>query len=417
MSTVWGKEAGQATGRGFAGVDPDGFLAKFKAWVVKAPVDHGPGWFLHDDQSALGTDPYIVVCDVDAPAVNSMNNGPSGLPPKFMRIWMKSTEVGCIRVENFLWWNKSTHTGYGYWGGYYVYTYDSATFEYRFRGGYCGIVIHSRRASSWSHAGVLDWEGDSNLVEGTDKYGVLQSGITAGSSVVLQLAAGQAINFTVNKWYFIFNFDGQHWVNYCKVIARDTGADTVTVDYLQKNFQSGSVIASYAHRFHQFGNGVSGDINSGNNTAWINDNRGKSTIPYVSSNSYYTSYGNGSYAFFNPSHYYLSVSSGVRLAAIRDVLERLNNDDYGLQAVMRPIIVEYYRGQDSSYNTYNLGMNRAYGQTKELYFCYNNAFSTGADGKIINGKNYVKFGTVDEISYNDLGNNYAYLFLETESTT
>ena len=39
MSTVWGVEAGTATGRGFAGVDPDGFLAKFKTWVVKAAVD------------------------------------------------------------------------------------------------------------------------------------------------------------------------------------------------------------------------------------------------------------------------------------------------------------------------------------------------------------------------------------------
>lgn len=36
-------ESGVCTGRGFADVNVDGYMAKFKAWVVKVPADDGPG--------------------------------------------------------------------------------------------------------------------------------------------------------------------------------------------------------------------------------------------------------------------------------------------------------------------------------------------------------------------------------------
>ena len=37
------EESGSCTGRGFADVDANGLLAKFKDWVVKTPVNGGPG--------------------------------------------------------------------------------------------------------------------------------------------------------------------------------------------------------------------------------------------------------------------------------------------------------------------------------------------------------------------------------------
>ncbi len=402
---VWQVESGEATGRGFAGVDADGLLAKFATWVVKSGANGGPGWYLHDDQSALAIDPYIVVCDTQTPAVNDLATGPGGLPPKFIKIGMKDTQAGYIQIQYYMWWDNTTQTGRGLWAGWILMTLDSGTFAYSFRGGVEGIVVHTRVTgqSRLFISGVLDWEGDANLVEATSKYGVLTAEASAGSSVTLNLDTGQAANFTVGKFYFIYDFSVGTLVNYVKVTAKDELADTIVVETLASTFATGSVISPYAHRHTAFGttgyaNAKEFSLNYSGQVA------NYCCIPYVSSlvatNVVHDQDG------------YITIQA--KFDYLANTLLQIAPDDYNMRAVMRPIIGELYCA-NSNATTYDVGMNRAYGQVKNLYIAYNNSRSLEKDGLTVNAKNYVYLAHVSDLNIN-ASSVYDLLFLDTEST-
>jgi hypothetical protein len=181
-------------------------------------------------------------------------------------------------MQSLLWWDTTAKKAQGYFGGGRIATLDSQEFAYHFAAGAEAIGLFARIGTAWSNCILDEFESyGATFLEGTDKVGVLQSGITAGTSVVLQLATGEAANFTVGKNYYLYDLDGHTWVDYATVTARDTGAHTVTLNIVNFNFPAGAVLCAYAHRHVFFTSNYTGGTNMSSNsyTGY--------RIPYVSS--------------------------------------------------------------------------------------------------------------------------------------
>jgi hypothetical protein len=453
-------ETGTAHGRGFAGTDATGIMAKFYTWITKAYAAGGPLWYILDDFSAnvsknfattdvntgtevititghgfstghivqfsttgtlpgglslstsyyvirtgantfqvattyanamLGTakdltstgsgthtiTPYeffIVVCDTASPAVNDYNTGPGGNAPKFLKVGYLTTEAAYIRVSGYLWWDRTNHIGRGLWAGYRVATYDAADFAYDFRGGAEQLIFQARLGTAWTHAMIDDSIGDTNFLEAANKVGVLQSGVTAGSSVVLPLASGQELNFTVNNYYYIYDFNEHTWVNYFKVTAVDTGAHTITADVLYQNFPTGSVVSPYAHRYYMK------TTTANNGTAELCQNG--LVIPYYSSTT------NG-YVIHNPSLNTGLIYGAASFSWMTGLIGVLIPDDLGYYACQKPSIYENARPNDSYYVTYILSMNRCYGVAKNTYVTYKSTMAQMLDYRTIGSADWL----------------------------
>jgi len=379
MSTVWQKETGVATGRGF---DPNGYCGLFKTWVAKNAVSGGPNWYIWDDQSALLTDPYIIITDTLSPVVNDVTTGPDGLPPKFIKFGYLSATGQEVRMQHYMWWDNVAHAGFGLWSGKKITTYDATDFEYRFRGGAIGIAIHSRLASSWYSIGILDWEGDPNRIESISTYSVLTSGVSSGTSVVITLSSpAEASKFSVDKKYYIYDFQNESYVDYCKVTNVNSPASQITVDALEHNFPSGAVITSYAHRFCSFG-GFDNAIDDIDGTDYYS-RPSVCKIPYVSALT--------NASVFHQTGQTGSIFGSCGMDVMTGVLACENPNDDNLQTGMRPFIYEI-SGYDSYQQNTTGYFNRAYGQIKGLYVAQNNSYVIGSDAKTINSKDYVFIG-------------------------
>jgi hypothetical protein len=477
-------ETGTAHGRGFAGTDATGIMAKFYAWATKAYASGGPLWYIRDDFSAnvhkdfattdvntvtgeitiaghgfsighivqfsttgalpsglslstsyyvirtgvntikvaynytnamLGTSiplydqgtgthtitPYeffVVVCDTASPNVNDYNTGPGGNAPKFLKVGYLTTEAAYIRVSGYLWWDNINHEGQGLWAGYRVATYDAADFAYDVRGGAEQMIIQARLGTAWSHVMIDDFTGDTNFLEAANKVGVLQSGVTAGSSVVLPLASGQELNFTVNKYYYIYDFNRHTWVDYFKVTSVDTGAHTITGDAIGKNFPSGAVISPYTHRYYMYGsNGGDGYSTWSYELCTI----GLQVIPYFSSiDKNYIVHNQGGF-----------ICGAVSFSCMSTLINTAIPNDEGFYACQKASISEYARANDGSYYTYKTSMNRPYGVAKNLYETYISSMAQMLDYRTINGSDwlYLKLSPAD--------NNIIFLCLNTPATS
>lgn len=219
---AWRKESGSCVGRGF---DSNGFLGKLKTWIVKVPSSGGPGWYIVDDQSALGTNPYIVVSDKNFPYTNANKH-------KILQIILPTSTAGVILINAWHFWDASGHTGVGAdtWGRYYLRTVDASTFSYDFRGGPEGICLSSRNGSTVDNCLIDEWVGpddtivlESNSHTGTTQF---QSHIEAGDNNN-QLSGYQNITGygphldASGKLYFNIVISGSnHTVNIYKDSAR-----------------------------------------------------------------------------------------------------------------------------------------------------------------------------------------------------
>ena len=228
---------------------------------------------------------FVVLTDTLSPSANDYNTSPAGCAPKYLKLGYLVSESGYIRMQGCLYWDATNHAARVLWAGDRMDTYDSALFAYQFIAGDEFVFISSQLGSAWFYTYIDTFTGITNKLEAITKVGVLQGGITAGSSVVLQLAAGQASNFTLLKYYYLYDLVGHGWVNYCKVTARDTVADTVTIDTCNQDFPAGAVLTPYAHRYYMgiyqagatYGatNMCYGAVGSASSPQWI--------IPYCSS--------------------------------------------------------------------------------------------------------------------------------------
>lgn len=342
---------------------------------------------------------YFVVCDTTSPVVNDINTSPSGGPPKFIKIGYWESESATIRVQKLCWWDTTVNSGFGYWSGHLLSTSDDADFSYDVRAGAEFFAICTRIGTTWTGTGVDEFTGDANLLEGTDKYGVLQSGITAGSSVVLQLDTGQAANFTVGNYYFIFDFNLHSWVNCCKVTATNTGADQITVDVLSQNFPTGSVIAAYAHRWVGFGTGLGALPNICYGYSWT----GISNLPY-------NNVANNNYVFHNQTG---TIQARLCIDVLDNYLITMNPTRKNYYACQRPGILEScWHNYSASWET--TGCHEAYGTLKSIYITRKNSMAAALDGKTINGKNYLYIFAANSILYGG-SSDCAAMFLDTES--
>jgi hypothetical protein len=457
---VFQVESGACTGRGFSDIDADGYLAKFKTWIVKSPVAGGPGWTILLDRSAnpipvditsvdTGTDIFTkvghgfytgetVIYSTDGSNIGGLSNGSSyyirkinddtftlhttfsratsdgtvinitstgsgnhtltlygphiviapSAPPsvnsvsKIIVVGYDTVNAGRIYFREFLSWDDTNKIKRGLWSGHRVNTVDSGDFAYNFRGGDECMAVFSRISTSWTYAIVDEWEGIANFVEGANVVGTLQSLVSAGTDVVVQLDTGEASLFIVDHWYYMYDFNDRNLVNYVKVTARDTGLDTITLQQVWHEFTVGGVIGAYPHRFYTYGN--------------TNDVAQKtSQIPYVSEkgNTEVWMDGQGGVSYIEISHQLLS---GI---------DKPQPDDNGLYACMKSVLTEE-RNQSNIYPYYNSGMNRRYGRTKNMYRVYG-TMAQMLDYRIINSTNYLKIA----------GSSPNVLFLHSESLT
>lgn len=347
----------------------------------------------------------MIFCNTVGAAANDIDTGPDSGPPKFIRIAMETAQAGYVNVHFLMWHDTTTHTSHGIWYGQRVATYDDADFAYDVRGGDECFLFSTRLGTTWYSVGMDAFVGDSNLLEGTDKVGVIQSGASAGSSVVLQLDTGEAANFTADNYYYILDFDGTTDAQYVKVESVDTGTDQITIETLYIDVAAGAIIGAYIHRWVGFGDGSIGAFWY-NFCTYYSGLYNRSTIPYLSAKG-------STYVMANQ-NYSSGITGCVGLDAAREYLERMAPDDKSNNAVMRPGIYEYNRHNSGTSMTTD--MNRAYGILKNVYIIYHTTLASFLDGKTIGGNNYLY--TQDEIAmFTDAQNSFGVLFLDTESTS
>lgn len=347
----------------------------------------------------------MIFCNTVGAAANDIDTGPDSGPPKFVRISMCTEDAGYVNIQFLIWHDTTTHTSYGVWFGQRLATYDDADFAYDIRGGDECFLFSTRLGTTWYSAGMDTFVGDSNLLEGTDKVGVVQSGASAGSSVVLQLDTGEAANFTADNYYYILDFDGLTKAQYVKVESVNTGTDQITIETLYEDVAAGSIAGAYIHRWVGFGDGsMASEYRIDFCTTFGNPDC-QSTIPYCS--------GIGSTYVIND-HYSYGITGSIGLDAARAYLQRMDPDDKGNYAVMRPGVYEGDRHNDSSGLTTD--MNRAYGILKNIYILYATSLASFLDGKTIGGSNFLFTQLEDEL-FSEGSSSYSILFLDTESTS
>ncbi len=401
---IFNIEQAACHGRGFnEGHANKGFLENFYNWITRAPqaspvakVSGGPGWYIIDDQSAAVSNPYIVVSNHSAANV-AANPNRADEPHKIFKVGMISTETGLIWISAYLWWNAATHTGYGLYSSHRLNTYDDADFTYDFRGGPNMMVIQTRRGATWNTVSLCEWIGDANLVEGTHVRGVLQAPVVAGNNVVINLAPGEAANFTEGSYYFLYDLNGHTWINYVKADEVDVYHDTITINHCNYNFPMGAVIGAYVHRFA---------ILASETESAADRSVQRSEIPY------YSMYGSEWYQGHNhPANNY--IGGAIRLSHHADYLGSLSTapgmspNDLGQYAVERPGVCEYFHPGSSPFFLSSTGMNRGYGPLREVYLTGygvgSSPMAANQDGRLINGVGYLFFQTLQYMTYSGSG--------------
>lgn len=476
----WGVEAGTCFGRGF---DAGGFMGKFKAWITKSYANHGPNWYIVDDQSGLTNNPYIVVCDQVSPSGNSLAKFVYVLLPNFTGGGITAV-AGQIQFRTFNYWDSSTHIGSVAQGGSSstwsnLPTSDAGTFSYDFRGGIDGLFI----GTLVGQAGIIDWFVIDNLTYISDdfcenpatKIGTLQSdfykefgdstnllggyenitGVTSSNldasgimyfSIVLvsgttyhielfkdsartqligfsanftntatgthtitasnssgiggtisstatvsantaiscrfpfrvDVGTGEGANFTVGKFYYLTDFSqgAVGYISYLQIASIVGDTLTFAAYPTGKPFLAGTKIGSYPHFYYV---GMSRIDNSTSGAMWV--------IPYVSLLGTESTGPN---------------SNNTRQANLNYLSTVMNPNDEGKYSAIRPILNERY-----SFNQSATGMNREYGQAKNMFIGVTGGMSIYLQGRTINGKNYLYF--------NSSVTGLALMILDTES--
>lgn len=148
-----GIQNGSVTSRGFVS---GGLGNALFNWFTLIPALHGPGWYVVDDQRALGTDPYFVVSDQSSPTANSK--------AIFLRITQNSSNER-IEIRPYLWWNSSTHVGFVNFSERALTTI-TGSFAYYFRGGTNIILLATRIGTSISYYRLSRFQGIWNATTG-----------------------------------------------------------------------------------------------------------------------------------------------------------------------------------------------------------------------------------------------------------
>jgi hypothetical protein len=325
--------------------------------------------------------PYKVYCNKAAPVINDTCN--------FLKL---SYVVGSstIKLMNCLWWDVVNHIPRGIWTHPSPPVTISGSDTYYFNGNvdFINVVTTGTAKYSFGTFAMNTVVNQSNTVVST-----LAAGITAGSNVTVSLGSGEAANFILNKWYFLYDFDGHTWVEYVKVTAIDTGADTITLQVASYNFPTGSRIGVYPHRFYVFSQtaGLSGGSNDAghDNITYPYGGNLTSTIPYYSSST-----PSDLNSVFHKQYY--MIHGKVKIAKNQFAVDYGSPNDEGFYFASTPIILEDYNPANTV-ETYK----RILGATSEgsMYLTANRNVTNNVTKRSINGKLYMVFG--DESSFFD----------------
>ena len=340
-------------------------------------------------QSALEEGPYIVVSDQAAPTANQACF--------VLKVGYKVTEAALIRIQSWLSFDTVNKVLYGLWSGYRADTIDGGAFAYDFRAGEKGYIIQTRIGTSWKTAGNVKWTGDVNLVEPVTATGTLAAPIVAGSNVNITVGGGEGANFTIDKYYYIYDFVGHAWVDYVK--CTNVVGDVVTVNLITAphNYPAGAVMASYAHRQLAFGNSVVVGID--NDFSYAGGYTACSKIPYCSAAPGYEFHSQNGKIWGNIVYSYEE-----------KYLTKMSPNDEALYANQRPGITENNRENDFA----TTSMNRGYGIPDDCYITLKGGMAAGLDGRTISKKDYLYFEDLSQVSYG--GNvTMAFMILDTES--
>lgn len=194
------------------------------------------GWTIHDDLT--GGTPYSYVLTS------------SGISGDEFPLYLKLSEgSNRIEVTNYLYWNSSTHTGnmqiahptYSYIAGSAspFYIWCSANENH--------FVMDTYVSSQHQHAHACLL----NSYDSEPALGVTQSGVSAGSDVVLQLDSGESDRFVAGNSYQIVDFGNVNWVEVSNV---DKGTDQITITTLSYDFAAGAKIGVFPYRWCVFNN-------------------------------------------------------------------------------------------------------------------------------------------------------------------
>jgi hypothetical protein len=327
--------------------------------------------------------PFRVFCTVAAPTPNQVC--------KYLVVTSMRTYTGLsginVPIQCCLYWNTTTHIGYGYWfGAILALGTASGTYYYSFRGNTNIVVLGGRYSgsSAWTSFTLDNFTGSSNslILEDPTKSGILTSPATSGPFITLQLGTGQASNFTVGNYYYIYDFTNHSWVDYVRITARDTGLDQITVDAISYNYPVGAVLGPYPHRFYAAvstsANPFGGFADNFSYSQGTGISGSRSAIPYVSAAPGYVFHGQVGYIYGA-----CSIDAQITYA-----ITRVDPDDNGRYLVQRPTIYEAYRNNSVSSTS---GCDRFYGTANNIYIGTNTNFSTAT--RTIGGLNYTWLST------------------------
>jgi hypothetical protein len=347
---------------------------------------------------------FIVVCDTESPAVNDYNTGPNGNAPKYVKLSYIVGEAGYIRMNALLWWDTTLHRGEGAFSGHRVQTYDDADFAYDFRGGEECFGLFARLGDTWTYCILDEWTGISTLVEASTKVGILQSAASAGTDVVLQLDSGQAANFTVDKYYYLLDFNASvspySRNDYVKVTNVNLGSDQITVDAIYYSHVAGALIASYPHRFFVMGN------NFPSSGAYQANQQYTYTYYRYFAAPYTSRYAPGYRPMIAQGN---SFTQSFYLAAWSYIYDSGDPDDEGYYYCMKPIVKEYTNPETDS--NLEVSQNRVYGTANNLLVAAKGSMAVMLDYRTLSGIDYLYFGAIPTSTTT------AWMIRNTESTT
>jgi len=198
------------------------------------------GWTLHDDN--LAGDSYVLY-----------SNGESG---NEMRAYVDIQHNAYANyVGVFLWqqWNSTTHAGscaicigtdhripMTDSGGHYLWVWATKD----------SVFVVIKNGATYAGSGVILQK--VLYPSATLPIGELQSGVSAGSDVVCQLASGEAANFnTTDTYRIVGSASGEGRYN-VTLSAVNTGTDQITIASLTGAKSAGSRIGLYPYKWATF---------------------------------------------------------------------------------------------------------------------------------------------------------------------
>jgi hypothetical protein len=414
----WQTERGNCNGNGWTGT---GFCKKLKDFMTATYAGGGANWYVWDDRSELGADPYIVFCDTAAPVVNDHNTGPTGGPPKFIRVVTFSAMANSVTFEKYFYWDNSAHAQpsppsggtASYWSQNSVYTV-AGDFSYDFRGGAAGYVIHSYVSGSWYGTGWVDSELITSNLGCTDVVDPVSSMTGSGATRTINVVDGS--KFVAGCRYMIYDFSASPYLAEMVVVnSIATNALSVTVSNTNTpNFSSTAKIGTYPHKWISF----SGFHSS---TGYHATSYGI-IIPYVYAQAGQTTnrtfYDGGSSIYTRVSSVFVQSAATVTASTSNSI-----QSPTGIYLPAYPSIVAPQFGPNNSGSPYPLQF--PWFKIKCLLIYYNTTHFAGQDGITVNGQNFLYLGNNNSSTtgnqsstmISDCSSDYRMYWLDTESTS